>query len=207
MTRTTAGAPATGMATFRAPPLGLCLVGIAIAVGGCGRSGDAPRTAAAAPAFAWLRPGAAPHGWLSMRLPNGAALTYPRGWKIVAGDHGTATAALLDGHGGYLGYLNLTPRQGEETQGNWGSFRPRHNGAEGERAVTLQASARGLRFRAGRGACVRDAYTTATGTRYVEIACLVGGGRAASVIVGAAPSRDWAVQGPMIERAISALQT
>ncbi len=197
-----------GMETFRARALslGLCLVGIASAVGGCGTSGNAPRTAAVSP-FAWLRPAAAPHGWSSVRLSNGAALTYPGGWKIVPGDRGTATAALRDGHGGFLGYLNLTPRQGQETQANWASFRPRHNAAEGERAVTLQASASGLRFRGGRGACVHDAYTTVAGTRYIEIACLVGGGRAESVIVGAVPSEDWPAQGPVIERAISALQT
>jgi len=198
-----------GMGTFRALALslGLCLVGIAAAVGGCGRSGNAPRTATAAPPFAWLRPLAAPHGWHSVRLSGGAVLTYPRGWRIVPGDRGTATAALRDGQGGFLGYLNLTPRQGEEKQANWASFRPRHNAEEGERAVTLQASANGLRFRGGQGACVQDAYTTVAGTRYTEIACLVGGGRAESVIVGAAPSRDWAAQSPAIEQAISALQT
>jgi hypothetical protein len=198
-----------GTETFRARalPLGLCLVGIAGAVGGCATSGSAPRTATVAPPFAWLRPAAAPRGWRSVRLSGGAALTYPHGWKVVPGDRGTATAALRDGHGGLLGYLNLTPRQGEETQANWAAFRPRHNAEEGERAVTLQASASELRFRRGRGACVRDAYTTVAGTRYIEIACLVGDGGAESVIVGAAPSRDWLAQSPAIEQAISALQT
>jgi hypothetical protein len=195
------------MATFRTLPLALCLVGIAIAIGGCGTSGSAPRTAIAAPPFAWLHPAPAPRGWLKVRLSSGAVLAYPRGWRKVAGDRGTATAALLDGHGGYLGYLNLTPRQGAETQANWGAFRPRHNAAEGERDVTVQASTTGLHFRLGRGACVHDAYTTASGTRYVEIACLLSRGQTASVIVGAAPSRDWSAQAAVIERAISALQT
>jgi hypothetical protein len=181
-------------------------VGIAIAVGGCGRSGNAPRTAAA-PTFAWLQPTAVPSGWLSKRIAGGTTLSYPRSWRIVHGDPGTATAALLAGDGRYLGYLNLTPRQGAERQTNWASFRPHHNAEEGERGVTLQASATGLRFRRGQGACVQDAYTTVAGTRYIEIACLVGGGRAESVIVGAAPSEDWPAQAPVIERAISALQT
>jgi len=193
------------MATSRRPTLGLCLVGIAIAVGGCGMSVSAPRTATTAPAFAWLHPTKVPPGWRSVRLSSGATLTYPRGWKLVHGDRGTATAALLDGHGGYRGYLNLTPRQGEERQDGWGIFRPRHNAAEGEREVTLQASATGLRFPTGRGACVHDAYTTVAGTRYVELACLVGAGKSESVIVGAAPSGDWAAQSAVIERAISAL--
>jgi hypothetical protein len=207
VTRTTAAVPATGMAISRAlPSLGLCLVGIAIAVGGCGASGRDPRTVAA-DAFAWLHPAPAPQGWRSARVASGAALAYPHDWRAVSGDRGTATAGLLDGHGDYLGYLNVTPRQGEETQASWSSFRPRHNTAEGERDVTLQASANGLRFRTGRGACVRDSYTTASGRRYVEIACLVHGARTASVIVGAAPSRDWQAQAPVIERAISALET
>jgi hypothetical protein len=195
------------MATSRTPPLALCLVGIAIAGGGCGRSAGAPRTAAAAPAFAWLRPTGAPQGWLSARLSDGATLAYPHGWRIVHGDRGTVTAALLDGHGDYRGYLNLTPRQGDERQSNWRAFRPRHNAAEGERDVTLQAGATGLRFRTGQGACVQDAYTTAEGTRYVELACLVGAGRGESVVVGAAPSSEWALEGHVIERAISALGT
>ncbi len=222
-TRTTAAVPATGMATSRGPALGLWLVGIAIAAGGCGTSGNAARTSTAAVAstrsaedtasadaapsahsFAWLHPARVPKGWQSVRLVGGATLAYPRGWSAMRGDRGTATAGLLDGHRRYEGYLNLTPRQGAETQANWRSFRVRHNAEEGERAVTLQASAAGLGFRVGRGACVRDAYTTATSTRYVEIACLVRGAHASSVIVGAAPSSDWQTQAPVIERAISA---
>jgi hypothetical protein len=181
-------------------------VGIAIAVGGCGGNASAPRTALArAPAFAWLAPTVAPGGWRSTRIAGGATLSYPRSWKIVHGDRGTATAALLDSNGRYLGYLNLTPRQGSERQTNWSAFRPHHNAEEGERNVTLQASASGLRFASGRGACVQDAYTTVAGTRYEEIACLVAGADGESVIVGAAPSQDWPTQASTIERAISAL--
>lgn len=109
--------------------------------------------------------------------------------------------------GQYLGYLNLTPRQGQEAQASWTSFRPRHNVAEGEKDVTVMDSATGLRFRSGHGSCVRDTYTTSTNARYVEIACLVDGRRASSVIVGAALSRRWAEERSVIERAISALIT
>jgi hypothetical protein len=134
-------------------------------------------------------------------------MVYPPGWRALAGDRGTATAALLDTHGHYLGYLNLTPRQGKEAQASWAAFRPRHNAAEGEKDVTVMDAAAGLRFRSGQGSCVRDAYTSSTNTRYVEIACLVDGRRASSVIVGAAPSRRWTEEHSVIEQAISALIT
>jgi hypothetical protein len=125
----------------------------------------------------------------------------------VAGDAGTATAVLQNAKHEFLGYLNLTPRQAHESLITWASFRIRHNTLEGERSVTELGAATGLRFRAGHGSCVRDAYTTATGNRYTELACLVQGSSAASVIVGAAPTRRWASISPKIERAISAFPT
>jgi hypothetical protein len=207
------------MATNRALLVGL--LALSTAASGCGAGTGAPPSGAvrgtmqhvshssssAIAAFAWLRPAPAPAGWLSARLPTGATMAYPLGWHTVAGDPHTATAAVLDTHGQYLGYLNLTPRQGPEAQASWASFRPRHNVAEGEKDVTVMDSATGLRFRSGHGSCVRDAYTTSTNTRYVEIACLVDGRRASSVIVGAALSRRWAQERSVIERAISALIT
>lgn len=207
------------MATYR-PLLG-GLLALATAVGGCGPSTAAPpsgstRTTtpssstspnAHAAAFAWLRPAPAPAGWTSARLPSGAAIAYPPGWHPVTGDHGSASAALLDAHGHYLGYLNLTPRQGAETLASWPTFRLRHNAAEGEREVKLYAAARNLRFRAAHGTCVRDSYTTSTNARYMEIACLVDGSHATSVIVGAATREDWTRERSVIERAIAALVT
>jgi hypothetical protein len=73
--------------------------------------------------------------------------------------------------------------------------------------TTTEVSATGLRFRTGEGSCVGDAYTTSTHTRYIEIACLVKGRHASSVIVGAAPIRSWAQEHMVIEQAISALTT
>jgi hypothetical protein len=156
-------------------------------------------------AFAWLQPARAPARWHNVRLPSGAAISYPPSWHAATGDRGTASAALLDGHGRYLGYLNLTPRQGAETLGNWPAFRLRHNAAEGQRDVKLEAAAGGLRFRTGRGTCVRDTYTTSTNVRYVEISCLVAGSHAKSVVVGAALRETWVEERPVIEQAISTL--
>jgi hypothetical protein len=137
---------------------------------------------------------------------DGATLSYPTTWTAIEGDRGSASAALRDRDGGFLGYLNLTPRQGGERQENWASFRVRHNRAEGNSHVRLLASAHGLRFSSGQGTCVKDSYDTLTGKSYVEIACLVDG-RRPSVIVGASPPSAWLLQAPTIERAISSLRT
>lgn len=207
------------MAISRTLLVGLLALGAA--GGGCGASAPRPPAPpmqrptgvastspnAARAGYAWLYPAPAPATWLHVRLGSGATMVYPPGWSVLAGDRGTATAALLDARGRYLGYLNLTPRQGQEALASWASFRPRHNASEGERDVTVMGSATALRFRSGHGSCVQDAYTTSTNTRYVEIACLVDGRRASSVIVGAALSQHWAEERPVIERAISALIT
>jgi hypothetical protein len=160
-----------------------------------------------APAFRWLQPRPAPHDWKVARLPSGkATLGYPRTWKPIQTDAGTASVALLGPGRSIRGYLNLTPRQGTETLANWPRFRIEHQGDEGSTEVRLIASAHGLTFRSGRGSCVIDSYRTSR-ARYREIACLVAGARTSSVVVGAAPSRTWAQQAGAIERAISSLRT
>lgn len=151
--------------------------------------------------FAWLSPGESHRGWHVVRIPNGAELLYPPHWHQLHGDRGTATAALIDQGGRFLGYLNVTPRQGGETQSNWASFRTSHNADEGDRDVKRLAVASGLQFSSGRGTCVKDSYTTRTGAHFVEIACLVKGARTSSVIVGAAPPGS--PQIGVVERAIS----
>ena len=161
-----------------------------------------------APAFRWLHPQPPPRGWKLARLPSGAAtFAYPRTWRPIRTDPGTASVALI-GHGrGIRGYLNATPRQGAETLANWPSFRIQHlREEESSKDVRLIASAHGLRFRSGRGSCVIDSYRTSR-TRYREIACLVAGTRTSCVVVGAAPSKTWAQQAETIERAIASLRT
>ncbi len=162
---------------------------------------------AQAPAFRWLQPQPPPPGWKLARLPSGAAtFAYPRTWRPIRTDPGTASVALLGHERSIRGYLNLTPRQGAETLANWPSFRIEHLGDEGSTDVRLIAKAHGLSFRSGRGSCVIDSYRTSR-TRYREIACLVAGTRTSSVIVGAAPSKTWAQQAETIERAITSLRT
>jgi hypothetical protein len=208
---------ATG--TSRLPAV--CLAaGAALAAGGCGASGGAGHGAASSTQspkalaagdrtdpFTALRAGAAPASWGIARIGAGGALFYPPGWRLDRGDAGTATAILSEARGGILGYLNLTPRQGNETLSNWASFRVSHNVAEGERDVKLEQAAYGVRFRTGRGTCVRDSYTTASRARFIELACLVRGARATSVVVGAAPPRAWTATSPLLYRSIAAFIT
>jgi hypothetical protein len=160
-----------------------------------------------APAFRWLHPRPPPRGWKLARLPSGAAtFAYPKTWRPIRTDPGTASVALIGHARSIRGYLNATPRQGRETLANWPSFRIQHLREDETTDVRLIASAHGLRFRSGRGSCVIDSYRTSR-TRYREIACLVAGARTSSVLVGAAPSKTWAQQAETIERAIASLRT
>jgi hypothetical protein len=160
-----------------------------------------------APAFRWPHPRPPPRGWKLARLPSGAAtFAYPKTWRPIRTDPGTASVALIGHARSIRGYLNATPRQGRETLANWPSFRIQHLREDETTDVRLIASAHGLRFRSGRGSCVIDSYRTSR-TRYREIACLVAGSRTSSVLVGAAPSKTWAQQAETIERAIASLRT
>jgi hypothetical protein len=140
-----------------------------------------------------------------MRIPAGATVAYPSGWVALRGDRGTATRALLGSNDRVIGYLNLTPRQGDESLRSWASFRIDHNTEEGSRQVTRLEAAGGLRFRTGHGSCIRDRYVTKVGARYVEIACLVEGARTGVVVVAAAPPDRWKGISGELERAISSL--
>jgi hypothetical protein len=134
-------------------------------------------------------------------------MAYPPSWRWQHGDAGTATAALRGADGQFLAYLNLTPRQGAESLSDWSAFRISHNAEEGDRSVKRLAAAHGLHFLHGDGACVKDSYTTKVGAQFVEIACLVDGPRAESVIVGAAPPGRWNRESGTLERAIEAVRT
>jgi len=159
-------------------------------------------------AFAWLRPSPAPPGWRASVLPNGAArMAYPSSWKPIRTDPGTVTSALRDGDGDIHGYLNATPQQGDETLDDWARFRPDHNADEGDVELSPIAAATNLKFRSGRGSCLIEDYRTSSDHAYREIACIVAGQRATTVIVGAAPPDQWHSQAPAIERAISSFLT
>ena len=159
-------------------------------------------------AFNWLQPAPPPSSWDISKLPNGEArLAFPASWRSIVSDPGTRTAAIRSSGGHIVGYLNATPRQGDESLAGWSSFRIEHNQEEGDTNVKLVAAADNLMFRGGHGSCVIDDYRSSSGHQYREVACIVAGTKATTVIVGAAPPQDWHSQGPAIERAISAFKT
>ena len=188
----------------------LAVVASLVAIGGAiDESGDSSTSTTFRPStFSWLDPGAAPGGWSSSQLPGSPArLPMPPGWRREDGDAGTATEALRSSSGRIAGYLNATPRQGLETTRNWTEFRVAHNREEGDREVRLLAGATDLRFRSATGSCVLDAYRTDSGNRYRELACIVSGPAATTVIVGAAPPHRWTTEAPTIEQAIDSFTT
>ncbi len=156
--------------------------------------------------FSWLRPARPPAGWNTAATPSGATLAYPPDWHQIQSDHGSVSAAPAGPRESFAGYLNATPRSGEETLANWRRFRVAHVAEEGARDVRLSASATKLRFRSGHGSCVVDSYST-TKARFREIACIVAGARATTVIVAAAPIGAWTSQSPVLERGISSFTT
>ena len=174
----------------------------ALALTGALAGGGTSATARSSGSFDWLHPASPPARWNVVRIPGGAALAYPPGWKPIQTDPGTASVALLGADGRIEGYLNATPRMGDETLDNWRTFRPEHNRDEGERDVRLLAAIRNASFRSGRGACVIDSYTTTT-TRYREIACLVSGARSSAVVVAAARRSGFRRYAATLRRAVS----
>jgi hypothetical protein len=54
---------------------------------------------------------------------------------------------------------------------------------------------------------VRDSYSTITGSRYIELACIVSGAKTSSVIVGAGTPQSWQQVSPLLERAIASVTT
>jgi hypothetical protein len=205
MTLTTTADPATAMVGSSRRLAGLALAA-AVAVAGCG--GAAPGGGqTAADAFAWLRPAQPPASWKVARLPSGAAaVAYPPGWRPIRTDPGTVSAALLGAHGRIRGYLNATPESGAETLANWSRFRPAHNREEGDRDLVTEAATTHVRFRAGIGSCVVDRYATVS-ARYREIACIVHGARATTVVVAAARPQDWDRLAPTLRRSIASFST
>jgi len=188
-------------ATLLAAALLAIVAAVVVAAGG-----HRPPAARAAQPFGWLRPAPVPPGWHVGVTRSGARLAYPPSWRQIETDRGTVSAAPAGPGGSFAGYLNATPLGGEETLANWSRFRVAHVAEEGARRVRLEATASGVRFHAGHGSCVIDSYSTAR-ARFREIACIVAGARATTVVVAAAPTRIWAQQSALLERAVAGFTT
>ena len=114
--------------------------------------------------------------------------------------------SLRSDKGLYVGYLNVTPRQGGERLHGWGAFRLNRNREEGDLHVTQVAAAEGLRFRHARGSCVIDDYLSRVGSHpYREIACIVTGRRHTDVFIAAALQGNWRMVSGTLEHAASSL--
>jgi hypothetical protein len=202
--RTTTAVRVTGTAIFRTGAVAAISV---FALAGCGSGAKQGQPGGSKnDPFSWLAPGPAPAGWRTASIPTGATLSYPPGWRHVHGDTGTATVILYGPRRQIAGYLNITPRQGAESLSNWSKFRIAHDADEGDRGLKQLDAGTGLRFRSGHGSCVRDSYTTSSHASYIELACLVAGGRATTVIVGASPPAAWPKMSAVIEKAVSAFE-
>ena len=156
--------------------------------------------------LASLRAAPAPSGWPAAVLPSGAATLHrPPGWSLVEGDTGTVSFALRDAGGRYLGYLNVTPRQGDEHLRGWAAFRLARNREEGDHGVRELAAREGVAFAGARGSCVIDDYASHVGGNpYRELACIVRGSHTESVLIAAAQRGDWGRVAPSLVRAAEA---
>ena len=194
---------------------GMMAAGLATALTltGCGASAShtsASNTGASqtsGPAgFTWFRARPTPSGWHRASLADGqAVLSYPGSLHALTTDQGTVSEGLTTKSGTVLVYLNVTPKQGNETLSDWPDFRVGHLLDDDASAAKITGRGTGLEFRGGNGSCVLDSYISKVhANHYREIACFVQGAHAASVIVAAAPAGDWGTYQGLLEEAVSA---
>ncbi len=157
-------------------------------------------------AFQWLVARSAPPSWPRVVTPSTAAtLSYPPSFGPVSGDPGSVSAAVRSPTGVYVAYLNATPQQGAERPRGFAAFRVHLLGEDHDEAVHEEASAERVAFQGGRGSCVIDTYVTRVRhRRYREIACLVAGTHAGTVVVAAALTSRWNQFRPWLQQSIAA---
>jgi hypothetical protein len=179
------------------------------------RAADAPKasgahlgsvTSVTLGSFGWLESTKPPETWLRLTAPSGlGTVPSPPGFRSVDGDPGTLSVALRNSTGTYLGYLNITPRQGAETLQDWAAFRLTHLRDDDAVSVHEDATVESVRTATGVRSCVIDDYVTVVGHHHFhEVACYVMRGSAGSVVVAATPSGDPAHVWTQLERAVAA---
>jgi hypothetical protein len=179
-----------------------------LSAGGATASGRAPDTGRSSlqGPFAWLTSTEPPTTCTRFTLPSGlGSLSVPPRFRAVRGDPGTATLALLGPDGTYLGYLNVTPRQGNERLGGWAVFRLAHLRGDGSISARQDGAVESVRTGQSLRSCVTDDYVTEIGHhRFHEVACLVTTTSAGSVVVAATPWGDPAHLWTQLERTVAA---
>jgi hypothetical protein len=185
-------------------------IGLAVWSPSKARAADAPKATTAhsgsVNSFGWLASTTPPATWARLTVPSGVGtLSSPPGFRVVDGDPGTLSLALRNSAGTYLGYLNVTPRQGPETLRDWAAFRLTHLRGDDAVAVHEDAMVQSVRTEAVVRSCVIDDYVTTLGHhQFHEVACYVMSGSVGSVAVAATPSGDPAKVWNQLERAVAA---
>jgi hypothetical protein len=158
--------------------------------------------------FSWLSPAVVPANWHRVTTQTGqAVLSYPPSFMPIAGDRGSASAAVESSTGKILAYVNVTPREGDEQLKGFARFRVHLIGENDDRDVHLDSSAGYLAFRGGTGSCVIDDYLTRVGNNhYKEIACFVVGQHASSVVVAAGANADWTHFLPLLRESVASFR-
>jgi hypothetical protein len=156
--------------------------------------------------FGWLASTTPPATWSRLTVPSGlGTLSSPPGFRTVGGDPGSLSVALRNSAGTYLGYLNVTPRQGPETLQDWAAFRLTHLQSDDAVSVHEDAMVQSVRTEAAVRSCVIDDYVTKVGHhQFHEVACYVMRGSVGSVVVAATPSGGPVNVWTQLERAVAA---
>ena len=156
--------------------------------------------------FGWLASTTPPITWTKLAAPSRLGiLSSPPGFRTVEGDRGSLSLALLSAGGTYLGYLNVTPRQGNETLRDWAAFRLSHLLRDDATSVHKDGMVSSLRTANGARSCVTDDYVTTIGHHHFhEVACYVIRNSVSGVVIGATPSGDPAHVWSELETAIAA---
>jgi hypothetical protein len=156
--------------------------------------------------FGWLTSTTPPATWALLAVPSGlGTLSSPPRFRTVESDPGSLSVALRNSVGTYLGYLNVTPHQGNEILRDWATFRLSHLRDDGAVSIHEDAMVTALRTATGARSCVTDDYVTTMGHHHFhEVACDVMSGSVSSVVVAATPSGDPAHVWTQLERAVAA---
>jgi len=156
-----------------------------------------------------LVPVSTPGGWSrsrSLDSSSRASIAYPPTFAPIGGDAGTVSFAVRSRQNAVRAYLNVTPRQGDETLGDFAAFRVHLIAGDDDLHVRRESAAEGLVFQGGRGSCVTDDYLTRVGHHhYREIACFVVGDRGGVVVIAAATTAEWNYFKPELHAAIASL--